>query len=102
MIDRTSLKSYSELEAKGSIGHDQLSVLNIFRKMRTPLTTRECHEIAVHDGLSIDHNGVRSRITELTDQGLLEKCEEKTKCRVTNKTVNRWQLKQEFKTDLFR
>ena len=103
MTDRLSDKAYDELKAKNSVEHDQLSVLNIFRKAGQPLTARDAFNMAHADGLSINFNGVRSRITELTDKEMLEKYDKATDSE-TGKTVNRWRVKVlsvQIMTDFF-
>ena len=92
MTDTCSDLAYRSLIAKGKVGHDQLSVLNIFRKMRVPMTCREAFEAVQFDGLDLDFAGVKSRMTELTDSGLLEKYDKQV-CKVTGKKVNRWRVK---------
>ncbi len=104
MIDRCSQEAYDSRKAQNKNEHDQLSILNVFRKSSEPLTAREAFEIAVADGLSIDFNGVRSKITELCEnEGLLEKYDKKHDP-VSDKKVNRWRVKTESKkiiTDFF-
>lgn len=103
-MDRCSLDAYTDLKDRGKLENDQLSVLNVFRKSSEPLTAREAHELAVADGIQIDFNGVRSRITELSGlEGLLEKFDKKYD-KVSTKKVNRWRVKEisrQIVTDFF-
>jgi hypothetical protein len=99
-MDSCSLEAYDKIKAKG----DQLSVLHVFRKAGRPLTAREAHFLCVKDDLKIDLAGVKSRITENTIDGLLEKVDKVTDPE-SGKKVNRWQPTKEARpaprTDLF-
>lgn len=103
-MDKCSLDAYTDLKDRGKLENDQLSVLNVFRKSSEPLTAREAYALAIADGISIDFNGTRSRITELAGvDGLLEKFDKKYD-KVSTKKVNRWRIKQvsrKMVTDFF-
>lgn len=104
-IDSASYKSFRELRDSGKHHGDLMSVLNIFRKAGKPLYAREAHQYCLADGLDIDLNGVRSRMTELAAENmrLLEKVDKVTDPE-SHKTVNRWQPSKpvrEIPEDLF-
>lgn len=104
MIDECSRLAYEALGLRKLKG-DQELVLYIFKRMNTPLCAREVHREAYQHGSDIDFNGVRSRITELTEAGYLEKLdkENRVKDSQTGQTVNRWKIKtvNVIKKDLF-
>jgi len=99
MIDTCSLSAHTDLEKSGKIGHDQRLVLSVFQREDKPLMVRDVFNQISH---LIDFNGCRSRITELTDRGILEKAD-KDIDPITHKKVNKWRIKTSwgFRRDLF-
>ena len=87
MIDICSLWAYEDIKNSDYLGDKQLLVLKLFIEHPEGLTATQVVKIL---GRGVSEN-IRNRITELTEQGFLEKVA-KVRCPITQKMVNKWKF----------
>lgn len=87
----TSKESYKKLNTSGEISNRQQEYINILRNVGKPSTDQEITRTAGYK----DPNYFRPRRKELYDMGLIIRGD-KRKCRITNRTVYTWYLKNDM------